>query len=238
MSAPAVGGTATTAVTVKLLALLPDWVVTTMLPTPAGALAGTAVVIVVAEIALMVAATPLIVTPAPVKPDPEIVTTVPMGPARGETVVIPGAATVGAVMVKTNVATGETPVVTVMPTGPGVAVGTSTTICVLLLVKILALEAPKLTRAPLKLVPLIVICAFGTPLAGDTLAIIGGDVDGGVVVMPHPPVLMLSALLLYVMVTALAAVQVTPFTMTVCALDRVATPNSAMDVAASICFNE
>jgi len=68
------------AVTVKSLELLPDAVVTMSLPAPVGALAGTDVVIDVALLTVMFAATPPIVTVAPVNPDPLIVSTVPGGP--------------------------------------------------------------------------------------------------------------------------------------------------------------
>ena len=68
------------AVTVKSLELLPDAVVTMILPAPIAAPPGTDVVMDVALLAVMFAAAPPIVTVAPVKPVPAIVTTVPGGP--------------------------------------------------------------------------------------------------------------------------------------------------------------
>ena len=68
------------AVTVKSRELLPDEVMTTILPAPIAAPPGTDVVMDVALLAVMFAAAPPMVTVAPVKPVPVIVTTVPGGP--------------------------------------------------------------------------------------------------------------------------------------------------------------
>lgn len=210
----------TTAVTVKFIELLPDDVETTMLATPAGTFAGTVVVMVVEVIPVMFAVTPPMLTPAPVNPDPVMVKAVPICPERGDTVLITGAGVAdGAVTAKAKVKSGAMPVVTVMPALLlGRILGTFTTICVLLLVKTVALTPPILTWAPLKLRPLIVMVSFGAPLPGDTLLMVGGDVDGGATtdVVPHPPVLMLRAPPLYVTVTAFAAVQLTPLTVMGC----------------------
>jgi len=136
--------------------------------------------------------------------------------------------------VKAKVAAGATLVVTVMLVIPGVALGTVATICVLLLVKMLAFDAPKLTAAPLRLVPLMVMLSPGAPLLGVTLLMVGGDVAGGTGVVPQPPVLMFRAPPLYVTVTAFAAVQLTPLTVMGCAPHTVATRAvDASTVAAS-----
>ena len=146
---------------------------------------------------------------------------------------IAGATTVGAVTVNAKVAGGATLPVTVMLVAPGVALGTVTNICVLLLPVTVAFDAPKLTEAPVRLVPLIVMLSPGAPLLGDTLVIVGGDVGGGTGVVPHPPVLMFRAPPLYVTVTAFAAVQLTPLTVMGCAPHTVATnPTDAIAVAA------
>jgi len=81
----------------------------------------------------------------------------------------------------------------------------------------------------------MVMVSSGAPLLGDTLLMLGGDDGaGGAIVVPHPPVLMLSALPLYVMLTAFAAVQAMPLTVTVCALHTLANrPTDAISVASS-----
>ena len=146
---------------------------------------------------------------------------------------IVGATNVGAVTVKAKVAAGATLVVTVMLVAPNVVLGTVTNICVLLLVETLAFDAPKLTAAPLRLVPLMVMLSPGAPLLGDTLVMVGGDVAGGTGAVPHPPVLMFRAPPLYVTVTAFAAVQLTPLTVMGCAPHTVVTkPTDAIAVAA------
>ena len=223
-----------TAITVKSLELLPDAVVTTSLPAPTGAPPGTDVVMDVALLAVMFAATPPIVTLAPVNPVPLMVTTVPGGPVCTEVELITGGTNVGAVTVNAIVAAGRTLPVTVMVVGPGVALGTVTKICVLLLPVTLAFDAPKLTAAPLRFVPLIVMRSSGAPLLGETLVMVGGDVAGGTGVVPQPPVVMVRALPVYDTVTAFAA-QLTPFTdVVVCAPHTVATNVAdARTVAAS-----
>ena len=237
-SAPVTGGD--TVVTVKSFELLPDGVVTIILATPTGAPAGTAVVIVVDVIPVMLAATPpivTVVTPEPVNPDPVIVKTVPTGPERAETVLITGTTGVtgAAVTAKMKLASGDMPFVTVMPAALlAGTLGTATTSRVLLVAKTAAFVPPILTWAPVKLVPLMVMESPGAPLVGDTLLTVGGDAGGVTGVVPHPPVLMLRAPALNVTVTVFAA-QLTPLTVVTCAPHTVAMKAvDAIAVVASI----
>ena len=78
--------------TVNGVEVFPPVVVTTMLPGPAGALPGTDVTIDVALPVVTVAATPPMVTVAPLRPVPVMVTMLPAEPKLGVTRVITGAA--------------------------------------------------------------------------------------------------------------------------------------------------
>ena len=195
-------------------------VVTTTLPAATGAVAGTVVVIEVELLAAMVAATPPMVTVAPVSPVPLIVTRVFTEPEAGDTELMVGAAAGGgAFTVNAKVAAGVTLVVTTILPGPTDALlGTVVIICVPMLLPGLAGAPPIRTEvAPPKLAPLMVTVSPGAPLVGETLDMVGGEVETGGGVTPHPPVTILRAPPVKVTVTALAAVHVTPLTVVVCA---------------------
>ena len=85
-----VGGEGRGGVTVNGDALTPPLVVTTMFPAPTAAETGTNVVIWVALMVMMFAAAPPLVTDAPVKLVPVMVTIVPATPDNGDTNVIVG----------------------------------------------------------------------------------------------------------------------------------------------------
>ena len=186
-----------------------------------GTPAGTAVVIEVALLVVMVAATPPIVTVAPARPAPVMVTTVPTVPALGASELIDGTAGGGATLTMNGALDVPILVVTATVPTPGFALlGTLVIICVPLLFPALAITPPIMTVAPAKLVPNIVSGAFGVPLETDMLDMLGGcegsGSDGGVImtVVPHPPVLIL--MLPFPNVTV-APAQVAPLTLTVCA---------------------
>ena len=198
---------------------VPKPVVTTTSAAEAGTPDGTDVVIEVALLVVMVAATPANVTVAPVKPVPVMVTTVPTVPVLGASKLIDG--TAGGGGVETMNGTLDVPmlvVTTTVPTPMFALLGTLVIICVPLLFPALAITPPIMTVAPPKLAPFIVSGAFGAPVAIDRLEMVGGSegVGGGGVttVVPHPAVLML--MLPFPNVTV-AAEHAAPFTLTICA---------------------
>ena len=184
---------ATVAVTVKADETATPFAVTTTFPAATGAVAGTVVVIEVELLAAMVAATPPMVTLAPVRPVPVMVTIVPTWPDAGETRVITGGG--GLLTVNGNVAAGETLVVTTMLPAPTVALpGTVVIICVPLLFAAFADAPPMVTLAPARLAPLMWTAAPRAPLSTERLVMLGGEVGGGkTVTVPHPPVMILRA---------------------------------------------
>ena len=218
MSAPT-----TAAVTVKADETDPPPAVTTRFPEVTGALAGTVVVIVVALPVTTVAATPPMVTVAPVRPVPVIVTGVPTWPDVGERRVITGAAAGGGdATVNANDAAGATFVVTTTLPKPTIALlGTVVNICVPLLLIMFAAAPPIVTRAPAMFAPLMVTAEPDAPFDRERPVMSGGDVVGGkTTAVPHPPVLMFRAPPLKETETAWAALHVTPsttMTLAVCA---------------------
>ena len=156
---------------------VPALVVTTMLATPRGAVAGIAVVIEDALLVVMAAVMPAIVTDAPARPVPLMVTGVFGAPADGETVLIVGGG--GASTVKPKDARGKAGTVTTTLPAPKVAAeGTVAVITVPVFVK-LAAAPPMVTAAPLKPDPLMVTVELLSPLAGDTELITGAVAGGG-----------------------------------------------------------
>ena len=85
-----VGSVGAGAKTVNAAVALPEELVTTMFPAPTAAETGTNVVIWVALMVMMFAAAPPMVTDAPVKLVPVMVTIVPATPDNGDTNVIVG----------------------------------------------------------------------------------------------------------------------------------------------------
>ena len=210
----------TMAITVNVEDEVPAPVVTTTGAADAGTPTGTDVVIKFALLVVMVAATPPIVTVAPVRPVPAIVTTVPTVPVLGVSELIDGIAGGGATLTINGALEVPILVVTATVPTPGFALlGTLVIICIPLLFPALAITPPIMTVAPPKLVPNIVTGAFGVPLATDRLDMLGGCDGGGgggviMTVVPHPPVLIL--MLPFPNVTV-AAAQAAPLTLTVCA---------------------
>ena len=177
--------------TVKGEEVVPPVVVTAIVPVATGALPGTDVVIEVALPVVTVAGTPPMVTVAPLRPVPVMVTPVPAEPDAGETSVMTGAAVVGAdVTVNAIDAGGATVVVALMRPAPTVATaGTVVFICWPVLFDTVAAASPIMTIAPARLVPLIVTAVPGAPLGTETLVMVGGNVGGGnTIAVPHPPV--------------------------------------------------
>ena len=167
---------ADTAVTVKSFVPMPVAVVTIIFPNPAGAAAGTDVVMDVALIAVMLAATPPMVTVAPVNPVPVIVMTVPAGPEIAVAVLITGAGAAGApVTRKEPVPGGPTLVVTTKPAllFAGAAIGTVRAIRERLLVTTGAFNPPMVTVAPVRFRPRMTTVSPGAPLLGVMLRIPG-----------------------------------------------------------------
>ena len=191
-SEPPTGG----GLTVKGDEVVPPVVVTTTFPAATGALAGTDVVIEVALPVVTVAGTPPMVTVAPLRPVPVMVTPVPAEPDAGETSVMTGAAAVGAdVTVNANDAAGATVVLATMKPAPTIALpGTVVFSCWPVLFVTSAAAPPMVIMAPARLVPLIVTAAPGAPLGTETLVMVGGKVGGGkTIAVPHPPVWMFRA---------------------------------------------
>lgn len=147
--------------------------VTTIVVCPAAALAGTLVEMEVALPAVIAAATPPMVTVAPLNPVPVMVTGVPAEPEAGVTAMILGAGS--ARTVKAAVAGGNAPTVTTTPpTEAAVAVpGTLVVIVVPLLLVTVVLKPPIRTVAPVREVPAMVTMVPAVPLDGDTDVMIG-----------------------------------------------------------------
>lgn len=173
-SPPPIGG----AVTVKADDVaVPALVVTTMLATPRGAVAGMAVVIEDALLVVMAAAMPAIVTDAPARPVPLMVTGVFGAPADGETVLMVGGG--GASTVKAKEAAVKVGTVTTTLPAPTVAAAGTVAVITVPVFVILAAVPPMVTVAPLKPDPLMVTVEPTAPLAGDTVLIIGAVAGGG-----------------------------------------------------------
>ena len=151
-------------------------VVTTTLPGPTTAVAGTVAVIDVALFSVTVAVAPPIVTVAFVRPKPLMVTTLPAAPEAGETELIVGGG--GARTVKADVAAAKpVTVTTTLPAPNAAAAGTAAVIVVALLVKVAA-APPMVTVAPVKFEPLMVTVVPAAPVAGDTEVIAGAASTG------------------------------------------------------------
>lgn len=170
------------AVTVNGELILPPLVVTTTVPAPRLAPEGTVVVMDVALPAATVAKIPPMVTLAPPRPVPVIVTAVPTDADEGVTVVIVGAATVdGWVTVKGTEYAGATAVVTVRPpiatTAP---TGTEVIICVPVLAVIVAGVLLMVTLfAPPRPVPVMMTVVPTAPEVGITDVIVGATAARG-----------------------------------------------------------
>lgn len=153
--------------------------VTTSLPGPTTAFAGTMVVIEVALLVVMLAVAPPMFTEAPAKPDPLMVTGVPADAESGATDVMVGAG--GARTVKAKVAVGKVPTVTTKPpTEAAVAfLGTLVVMTVPVLLVIVAGSPPIVTFAPVRDVPVIMTTVSAAPLGGETEVIVGAAGGGG-----------------------------------------------------------
>lgn len=147
--------------------------VTTIVVCPAAALAGTLVEMEVELPAVIAAATPPMVTLAPLNPVPAMVTGVPAEPDAGLTAMMLGAGS--ASTVKPEVAGVKAPTVTTTsPTEAAVAVaGTLVVMVVPLLLVTLALKPPIRTVAPVREVPVMVTMVPAVPLDGDTDVMMG-----------------------------------------------------------------
>lgn len=160
-------------VTVKFVELMaePLGVVTVILPVVA--FAGTVATILVDELTVKVALTPLNRTDvAPVNPVPVIVTEVPGGPLVGVNDVIVGP---GGVTVKLELLVAVPSGLTTWMAPVSAAAGTTAVICVSeTTVKLLALSPANLTAVvPVKPVPVIVTVVPGGPEVGENEVIVG-----------------------------------------------------------------
>ena len=151
-------------------------VVTTTLPAPTTAVAGTVAVIEVALFRVTAAVAPPIVTVAFVRPEPLMVTTLPTAPEAGETALMVGGG--GARTVKADVAAVKPVTVTTTFPGPTVAKAGTVAVIVFPLMEKVAAAPPMVTVAPLNPVPLMVTTEPADPEAGDT-ELIAGAVGGG-----------------------------------------------------------
>ena len=161
--------------------------VTTTLPAPNAAADGTVAVIVVALLVKVAAARPM-VTVAPVKFEPLMVTVVPAAPVAGDTEVIAGAASTGCWTVNAEVAERPATVTTTFPAPTPAEAGTLVLITEPLLLAMAAATPPIVTVVALieKFVPVMVTGEFGKPAVAERLEMVGG-----VATVPHPTVLML-----------------------------------------------
>lgn len=152
-------------------------VVTTTLPAPTTAVAGTVAVIDVALFKVSVAVAPPIVTVAFVRPEPLMVTTLPIAPEAGETALMVGGG--GARTVKVDVAAVKPATVTTTLPGPTVAAAGTVAVIVFPLMEKMAAAPPMVTVAALNPVPLMVTTEPADPEAGDTELIAGAAGGGG-----------------------------------------------------------
>lgn len=154
---------ATTAFTAKAKDADAVALVTTNVPAPTAAFAGTVVVIEVALLVVMLAVTPPILTEAPVKPDPLIITVAPADADAGVTCEMVGAdgATGEELNTEKENNAGASPG-TVTTTPPPAAVAPAGTLVVMVVPVLLEMPAawpPMVTFAPAKLAPFIVTWA-------------------------------------------------------------------------------
>ena len=177
---------------------------------PIATTAPTGTVVIVAGVLLMVTLF------APPRPDPVMMTVVPTAPEVGITDVIVGAtAARGGSTVKAIEYAGGVLVVTVMPPTPTDApAGMVVVNCepVLLLTLAVALLIVRLVR-PAKLAPLMVMMSPTDPLREESAEMVGGT--GMATMLPHLDV---SMSILAALNVTVAFTQVTPLTLTVCAL--------------------